>query len=219
METDLSFFNMHDSSSQAGQDLFVIAMTQGKRNGTFFEIGAGHPYKISNCFALEHRFNWTGISVDIRKDYIKEWSIYRQNSKFYNLDIKDFDFTLLPNHIDYLQVDIDDALLGYDMLCKSIEASSFSVITFEHDIYRGHKNCYKAKNSAKKFLENNGYELLVNNVTLDKKTPLIQLRPKDHVFFEDWYINPNFVDRKVIESYKWVSHDYEPKYYYDILFK
>jgi hypothetical protein len=52
------------SYSQARQDLFVVAMTAGKANGTFLEFGAGHPINGSNTYILEKKLGWTGISVD-----------------------------------------------------------------------------------------------------------------------------------------------------------
>lgn len=53
------------SWSQAGQDLFVIAVLQGKRNGRFLEIGANDPICHNNTFVLEQSFNFLGVSVDI----------------------------------------------------------------------------------------------------------------------------------------------------------
>ena len=74
------------SKSQAGQDLFVVGMLQGKRNGTFLEIGSGHPIYISNTWLLERFFNFTGDSIDNAKSGI----IYPDENhfkKFYN-DVK-----------------------------------------------------------------------------------------------------------------------------------
>ena len=50
--------------SQFYQDVFVLAMLQGKTNGTFLDIGAGHPYFMSNTYLLEKQFNWSGICID-----------------------------------------------------------------------------------------------------------------------------------------------------------
>lgn len=55
-------FNL--SKSQAGQDLFVTAMTQGQRQGTWLELGCGDPICSSNTYFLEKHLNWSGISVD-----------------------------------------------------------------------------------------------------------------------------------------------------------
>lgn len=57
----------NQSKSQAGQDLFVIAMTQGKRQGTWLEIGCGWPICSNNTYLLEKRLGWRGISIDVQK--------------------------------------------------------------------------------------------------------------------------------------------------------
>ena len=206
------------SSSQAGQDLFVLAMTQGKQNGTFLEIGAGNPCIGSNCYMLEKFYNWSGISID-KKIFNIDWSI-RPNTKFYNIDVQSFDTSGLSDHYDYLQIDVDNPLLGYDTLERCTSKSDFSVITFEHDIYTNNPNSYLAKNKAKKLLDKLGYTLLINNVTCPKIFPQENLGTKDigHLLFEDWYVNPKFTHESIIKNYKWVSHDYTPKYFYDILF-
>jgi hypothetical protein len=51
--------------SQAYQDMFVLSMLDGKRNGYFVEIGTFHPTEISNTFLLENEFGWSGVSIDI----------------------------------------------------------------------------------------------------------------------------------------------------------
>jgi hypothetical protein len=53
------------SSTQAKQDLFVLAMFEGKTKGTFLELGAGKPIINSNCQLLERYFDWSGVSMDI----------------------------------------------------------------------------------------------------------------------------------------------------------
>ena len=50
---------------QALQDLFVVAITQGKTNGTFLEIGAAHPVHTNNTYLLETEFGWSGTSIDV----------------------------------------------------------------------------------------------------------------------------------------------------------
>lgn len=72
---------------QAGQDLFVIAMTQGRRNGTWLELGAWRPLDGSNTYLLETRYQWSGISVDIDdhsvgmiSQFEKIWADARQPS-------------------------------------------------------------------------------------------------------------------------------------------
>ena len=60
--------------SQAYQDMFVLTMLNGKKNGTFVEIGAYNGQQISNTYLLEKKFDWTGISIDINdisKSFLK----------------------------------------------------------------------------------------------------------------------------------------------------
>ena len=47
------------SHAQAGQDLFVIALTGGKKNKSFLEIGAGDPFYGSNTRLLEKMFDYS----------------------------------------------------------------------------------------------------------------------------------------------------------------
>ena len=54
------------SQSQAAQDLFVAVISDAKLNGTFLEIGAGHPFASNNTYLLEHELGWSGHSIDIR---------------------------------------------------------------------------------------------------------------------------------------------------------
>ena len=52
------------SNSQFGQDMWVIALFQGKQNGFFLEIGGGDGLWISNTLLLEREFGWNGILVE-----------------------------------------------------------------------------------------------------------------------------------------------------------
>jgi FkbM family methyltransferase len=51
------------SHSQFGEDVFVRKFFQGRRTGTWLDIGAFHPTIASNT-ALLRRAGWTGINVD-----------------------------------------------------------------------------------------------------------------------------------------------------------
>jgi len=64
---DDSEWLFNQSKSQAGQDLFIIAMTQGKSHGTWLEIGCGDPIRSNNTYLLEKKLGWTGISIDAQK--------------------------------------------------------------------------------------------------------------------------------------------------------
>ncbi len=49
---------------QLHQDLWVIAMTGGKRGGTFLELGASNGVNLNNTVMLEREYGWTGVCVE-----------------------------------------------------------------------------------------------------------------------------------------------------------
>ena len=57
--------NIEKNYSEAYQDMFVLSMLKGKRNGTFIEVGAGRPFYGNNTALLEKQFSWRGISIDL----------------------------------------------------------------------------------------------------------------------------------------------------------
>jgi tetratricopeptide (TPR) repeat protein len=56
--------NIEKNYSQTYQDMFTLTMLNGKRNGTYFEIGAADPFHGSNTALLEE-FGWKGTSLEI----------------------------------------------------------------------------------------------------------------------------------------------------------
>lgn len=74
-----------ESNSQAGQDLFVVSMLQGKKNGTFLEIGSADLKLGNNTYLLEKTFGWSGYGIDLvdiheqENDYF--WSTFYNNVK------------------------------------------------------------------------------------------------------------------------------------------
>jgi tetratricopeptide (TPR) repeat protein len=66
--------------AQVYQDLFILSVLNGKRNGTFFEIGGADPWKGNNTALLEKEFEWTGISVEYDKKFVDEYTAARPNT-------------------------------------------------------------------------------------------------------------------------------------------
>ena len=52
------------SSSQVGQDLWIIDTLDFKRNGYFLDIGALDGTTHSNSLMLERKYGWSGICVE-----------------------------------------------------------------------------------------------------------------------------------------------------------
>jgi len=53
--------NLMRSQAQLFQDLLVVFLLKGKRQGFFVEIGAADGVTLSNTLILERDFQWTGI--------------------------------------------------------------------------------------------------------------------------------------------------------------
>ena len=49
--------------SQSGEDLLIEQLLGRQRNGFYVDIGASHPFRISNTYLL-YRRGWSGISVE-----------------------------------------------------------------------------------------------------------------------------------------------------------
>jgi hypothetical protein len=175
-------------TSQINQDKFVIDTFKNKTNGTFIDIGAGHPIEINNTYILEKDFEWTGISFDIGPPYthgcnhmsINEYKeLWKNNrkTKLYTCDCRTLDFldifdqNNMPKTIDYLSMDLEPPEVTFEVLKKlPFDKYVFNAITFEHDNYRGTNTL----SPSREFLSSLGYVLVqsVNNQ-------------------EDWYVYKN----------------------------
>lgn len=181
--------------SQTFQDMFVLTMLNGKRDGTFLEIGASDPIELSNTYLLETLFGWHGISIEMSKYYEEGHRLKRTNT-FMLEDALKLDYTAIlatyPKQIDYLQIDIDPSIQSFN--CLSILPLStyrFSVITFEHDVYRGENGPY-VRTASRTIFERSGYVLIAGNISNESHADV----------YEDWWVDPTAVDPKLIEMFK-----------------
>ena len=65
------YFNSVEWFAQVRQDEIVSALLRRKRNGYFIDLAANDAVKISNTFALENLYDWTGLCVEPNPMY---WS-------------------------------------------------------------------------------------------------------------------------------------------------
>ena len=129
--------------SQIGQDYIAISLLKGKLGGTFLDIGCGHPERINNTLALEKEFSWTGLSIDIDKEYEKYWKESRPDSNFMIANALELDYDLLledgtiSSDIDFLSLDLEPPSVTFDALKRiPFDKIKFNVIACEHDGYR-----------------------------------------------------------------------------------
>ena len=192
---------LNENYSQAYQDMFVLSMLDGKKNGSYLEIGASNGKMISNTYLLDNSFNWVGISIDISIESKYSFTEHGRNSNLIINDALTLDYEklLLDNNmskqIDYLQLDIEPY---YNTLqCLKLipfDKYRFSVITYETDLYdsaMGKSNSLRNRDESRAIILSHGYELLVGNIcNTSINDP-----------FEDWYIDPNVIDKDIIKQY------------------
>lgn len=181
--------------SQAFQDIFVLTVLNGKKNGTYLEVGSGYPVFSSNTYLLEKEFDWTGIGIDIDIERVTLYNDKRLN-KSINADARHIDYKnlLMDNYqIDYLQIDCEPARQAYEVLTKiPFDTHTFNVITFEHDFYCDKEKQYKA--ISREFLQERGYHLVVSDVAIGK-----------FFSYEDWWVNEstfNSLNKDLISTNK-----------------
>lgn len=172
--------------SQAFQDMFVLTMLNGKRNGTFFEIGCGDPVFRSNTKLLEE-WGWSGVCIDLDQTETAKYAAERKASRVITGDATALNYDdLVVKDYDYLQVDVNPALNSFTALLRlPLDKHRFAVITFEHDDY-----CYPGiKERSRRYLQSHGYVLVAGDIAPDRYNS-----------FEDWWAHPDLVDLKIIEK-------------------
>jgi SAM-dependent methyltransferase len=186
--------------SEAYQDIFVLSMLNGKRNGTYLEIGAGNSFYGNNTALLEQKFDWKGVALDIDESFVNTHNTERKNPCImkdatkinYPAFLTGLDF---PNEIDYLQLDCDPPSVTYQiLLTMPFDTHKFAVITYEHDYYCDETKSFQEK--SRKYLESYGYVRVVNNISPDDNRP-----------YEDWWVHPDLIDNSIIEKMTCISDE------------
>lgn len=185
---------IEQNHSQIFQDMFILAVLNGKKNGTYLEIGAQQPFYQSNTALLETKFGWKGVSIEIKKTCVRclrnkgriQFSAKMQHKLIIKITSKTFDTKV----IDYLQVDIEPSKTTFEALLSiPFDEYKFAIVTYEHDHYVDMTNSYRSK--SRRYMEMMGYELVVSNVSGNDFCP-----------FEDWWVHPDLVDQEIIEKFK-----------------
>lgn len=195
---------LKNSHSQAYQESFVMSMLDYKKNGFYVEVGGYDSKSLSNTYVLETEYDWKGFALEIDEAKSNKYTSERKNPCIaadaitfdYEKAFKDFD---APKQIDYLQLDIEPAPNTLECLYRIPMNYRYSVITFEHDLYANPEKHLAVQNSAREYLFNYGYKLIVSNVYAPKNRP----SP-----FEDWFVDPEVVSEDFYKNF--VSSDIFP---------
>lgn len=119
---------------------FALRFLNDKKNGVFVEIGACDYRHGNNTYLLEKEFEWHGVAIDIRENFVNQYNLNRKSKCIlgdaitYNWD-KYFEQNNFPNRIDYLQIDIDKSPPYANLLAlinMPLARYRFSTITLEH---------------------------------------------------------------------------------------
>ena len=185
--------SIENNWSQSMQDIFVLTMLDGKKNGVYVEIGADKPKVINNTYLLESEFDWSGVSFELDADKVTYFNTIRRN-KCLCEDAIVYDYKFLfqernyPKQIDYLQLDIDPAEGTLNALkVLPLDDYRFSVITYETDVYSSGADI---QDEQIQILESHGYQLVAKNVKCEGNP------------YEDWWIDPAIVSEDVWKPYR-----------------
>lgn len=188
--------------AQVYQDLFVLFLLKGKKEGCFLEVGGAKPFEGNNSALLETEFGWSGVSIEYDQNFANSYAAERKKTSVLCTDALKINYDELIRGyyaspiIDYLQLDIEPAGSTYEALLKiPFDKYKFAVITYEHDYYADMTRSYREK--SRKYLQDMGYELVIGNVS-----------PIENCSFEDWWVHPDLVDRDLIDRIKNVSSDH-----------
>jgi len=185
--------SIESNYSQAFQDMFVLSVLDGKREGTYVEIGGYHPTADSNTYLLESVFGWKGIAFEIVPERVAEYNAFRKN-KCLCEDATTVDYHGifrkhgLPHRIDYLQVDIEPAENTLKALFRVPFCDyKFSVITFETDAWMYGND---VRDDSRILLSLFGYKMVAGDVTILGRK------------FEDWWVDPLVVSPEIIDLFR-----------------
>ena len=184
--------NIEENFSQVCQDLFVLSALNGKKNGTYLEIGSAHSYHNSNTALLE-KLGWTGIGLEMNPELADMHKKERKNTVLCENALKiDYEKLLVENFtdniIDYLQLDIEPSSNTFEaLLLMPFDKYQFRVITYEHDNYVDMSRSYREK--SRRYLKSIGYTLVFNDIA-----------PNEGCTFEDWWVKADLVDQTTLQN-------------------
>lgn len=190
---------IEENNSQCLQDMFVLAVLNGKREGTFLEIGGFHASYLSNTYLLEKMFDWGGWSFDIDIQASFSFNVHRMNTEFILADAVIYDYkTFLENikRVDYLSLDIEPSYQTLACLKNlPLKDVRFTVITYETDFYdplTPKEESEAIRKESRKILEDNDYILVAGNIS----------NLTDDAPFEDWYIDSTYIPKNIVNFFK-----------------
>ncbi len=159
--------------------MFVLHLISN--GGYYLDIGANDPIIASNTWRLRGA-GWQGLCFDCKEPASRI-------PNYHVCDVTKVDIGALiagVPRIDYISFDVDSsserALINFPF-----ERYPFSIMTFEHDMYRTGGDA--RKQACKDRLKHGNYAILFENVMVNGKQ------------FEDWWINMDRFPRDILSFF------------------
>ena len=76
------------SYSYGGIDSLILNIFKNKKKGFYIDIGCGHPIKNNNTYLLNKK-GWNGINIDLDKENIKLFNIFRKKDLNLSIAVSD----------------------------------------------------------------------------------------------------------------------------------
>jgi hypothetical protein len=185
--------NIERNYSQVYQDMFVLSMLDGKRYGTYLEVGSSEPFHNNNTALLERNYGWRGTGIEIDSKCIPAYTQNRAN-KILCQDALQTNYKKVLEEIavdgvvDYLQLDCEPAKATFEVLLSiPFDEYKFAVITYEHDYAVDLTKSYRTK--SRNYLKLMGYVLVANDISTDGIST-----------FEDWWVHPDLIDKDILDK-------------------
>ena len=205
-----------ENYSEVFQDIFILQCFDGKKNGTYLEIGAGDPIKGNNTYLLSDKFGWEGLSIDYGYDDWNDDVVITADGKEFSWEefkeywnkiwfkdrkiedrlllcdalscdyIKLVDDGVIPPVIDYLQLDIDKGIDHCDINYELLRKIPFDNIDFKVITYE--HNTYDAR-YGKLAWESRHYLESKGYVLIAGNIANIDNKP-----YEDWWVNLKYIN-------------------------
>jgi hypothetical protein len=165
------------SQENGFQDIFANFINKNKSHGFVIDIGCRNKAGSNSLLFLEK--GWICRGADI-SNYTNEWQDYP--GFFYQVDVSlkqniDILFKNIPNIIEFLSIDVDDASLQVLLNIDFIKFK-FKCICIEHDYYLHGE---KLRAPQREILEKNGYNRVIQTAA------------------EDWWVHNDLIDQDIIK--------------------
>ena len=168
------------------QDMFVLSVLDGKRDGTFIEIGSGHPELFNNTLLLEKDFGWRGLNIDSSERFAHIFSRSRKTNMIH-ADAAGTDYNqvfkqqCLEQHVDFLRINCEFASIEA-LKNMPFDKHEFGIIQFPHNATRWGP---QFRDESRNILSKIGHIQLVPHVAVDGTQN-----------YEDWWVHPMHANRK-----------------------